>query len=47
MRPALAELRERLAVGGRDVVIALTEGGADEARVDLPPPVTDHLDLRG
>jgi hypothetical protein len=47
MRQALGELRERLAGGDREVVVALAEGRAEDARVDLPPLAMDHLDLRG
>jgi hypothetical protein len=47
LRQALGDLRERLAAGDREVVVALAEGRAEDARVDLPPLAMDHLDLRG
>jgi len=47
MRAALHELREGLATGDRQVLVALAEGRPEDARVELPMPRMDHLDLRG
>lgn len=47
VRAGAAELRERLASGGREVLVAIAEATPEEARVEMPPPRIDHLDLRG
>ncbi|MEZ6018130.1 MAG: flagellar hook-length control protein FliK [Planctomycetota bacterium] len=47
VRIAAPELRERLAAMGREVLVAVAESAPEAARVEQPPPILDHLDLRG
>ncbi len=47
LRQHLGELRERLTAHAREVHVNVAEGRPEDARVELPPPVMDHLDLSG
>jgi len=47
LRRHLADLRERLTAHAREVHVNVADGREADARVALPPPVMDHLDLSG